>query len=63
MSAGDFQLAAGDQLVDANGPYEPGEYIDGRDVHIYGQRGLFTYLAFVDDLSWVTKVPSAWVSA
>jgi hypothetical protein len=62
MSAG-YELVASDQLVDENGPYELAAYIDGRQVHVYGRRGLFVYLAFVDDLAWVTKVPEAWVIA
>lgn len=59
--AGAFLWSAGDQLVDDNGTYELGEYIDGRPVRVYGRRNGFVYLAFASDLTWVTKVPEAWV--
>lgn len=46
---------------DVNGDFDPGIYM-GRPVHVYGHRGGFSYFAFADDLSWVTKVPAVWVS-
>lgn len=47
---------------DVNGSYTVGTYTDGREVHVYGERGGFAYIAFVADLTWVTKVPASWVT-
>lgn len=49
-------------LRDRNGTYTEGTYSDGRTVRVYGRRNGFAYLAFVDDLELVTKVPESWVS-
>lgn len=54
-------------MDDINGPYVDGTYGDGqygetRPVHIYGMRNGFAYIAFVSDLTWVTKVPSTWIT-
>ena len=47
--------------TDRNGSYVVGTYSDGRAVHIYGTRNGFVYIAFADDLGWITKVPASWV--
>jgi hypothetical protein len=49
-------------MTDRNGRYALGTYCDGREVHVYGERNGFAYIAFTDDLGWVTKVPASWVT-